>query len=106
MERAVPHGALESHDTVCNKSMSSEGRRFESRKRKGSLHWVPLQQVAVFSRTWRAARRAGQYMPHKAGIDVYFISVGERQPAQQVCIAKNSFPVSRASLRTFLRKLI
>jgi hypothetical protein len=44
-------------------------------------------------------------MPHKAGIDAYFISVGERQPAQQVCIAKNSFPVSRASLRTFLRKL-
>jgi hypothetical protein len=65
-----------------------------------------VQQVAVFSRTWPAARRAGQYMPHKAGIDAYFISVGERQPAQQVCIAKNSFPVSRASLRTFLRKLI
>jgi hypothetical protein len=64
------------------------------------------QQVAVFSRTWPAARRAGQHMPHKAGIDGYFISVGERQPAQQVCIAKNSFPVSRASLRTFLRKLI
>jgi hypothetical protein len=63
-------------------------------------------QVAVFSRTWPAARRAGQYIPHKAGIDAYFISVGERQPAQQVCIAKNSFPVSRASLRTFLRKLI
>jgi hypothetical protein len=41
----------------------------------------------------------------KARIDEYSISVGERQPAQQVCIAKNSFPVSRASLRTFLRKL-
>jgi hypothetical protein len=65
-----------------------------------------FQQVAVFSRTWPAARQAGLYMPHKAGIDVYFISVEERQPAQQVCIAKNSFPVSRASLRTFLRKLI
>jgi hypothetical protein len=64
------------------------------------------QQVAVFSRTWPAARRAGQCMPHKAGIDGYYISVGERQPAQQVCIAKNSFPLSRASLRTFLRKLI
>jgi hypothetical protein len=64
------------------------------------------QQVAVFSRTWRAARRAGQHVPHEAGVDVYFISVGERQPAQQVCIAKNSFPMSRASLRTFLRKLI
>jgi hypothetical protein len=64
------------------------------------------QQVAVFSRTWPAARQAGQYMPHNAGIDAYFISVGERQPAQQVCIAKNSFPVSRASLRTFVRKLI
>jgi hypothetical protein len=44
-------------------------------------------------------------MPHKAAIDECFISVGERQPAQQVCIAKNSFLVSRASLRTFLRKL-
>jgi hypothetical protein len=66
---------------------------------------LPVLQVAVFSRTWPAARRAGQYMPNKAGIDGYFISVGERQPAQKVCIAKNSFPVSRASLRTFLRKL-
>jgi hypothetical protein len=65
-----------------------------------------ILQVAVFSRTWPAVRRADQYMPHKAGIDAYFISVGERQPAQKVCIAKNSFPVSRASLRTFLRKLI
>jgi hypothetical protein len=44
-------------------------------------------------------------MPHKDRIDAYLISVGERQPAQQVCIAENSFPVSRASLRTFLRKL-
>jgi hypothetical protein len=59
-------------------------------------------QVAVFSRTWPAARQAGQCMPHKDGIDGYFISVGERQPAQQVCIAKNSFPMSRASLRTLL----
>jgi hypothetical protein len=65
-----------------------------------------LLQVAVFSRTWPAARRPGQYMPDKAGIDGYFISVGERQPAKQVCIAKNSFPVSRPSLRTFLRQLI
>jgi hypothetical protein len=61
------------------------------------IDFIESQQVAVFSRTWPAARRAGQYMPHKSGIDGYFISVGERQPAQQVCIAKNSFPVSRAS---------
>jgi hypothetical protein len=60
----------------------------------------PYLQVAVFSWTWPAPRRAGQHMPHKAGVDGYFISVGERQPAQQVCIAKNSFPESRASLRT------
>jgi hypothetical protein len=77
-----------------------------------SVVWFPAdhisfssQQVAVFSRTWPAARRAGQHMPHEARIDVCFMSVGEPQPAQQICIAKNSFPVSRASLRTFLRKL-
>jgi hypothetical protein len=32
-------------------------------------------------------------MPHKDRIDAYLISVGERQPAQQVCIAENSFAV-------------
>jgi hypothetical protein len=41
-----------------------------SRLSRLCLHQIEdvVLQVAVFSRTWPAARRAGQYMPHKAAL--------------------------------------
>jgi hypothetical protein len=63
-----------------------------------------LQQGVVFLLTWRTARRAGQYVRHKADIDESFTTVGERRPAPKnnfPVFPKNNFPVSLTSLRTF-----